>query len=158
MDPALMNDDQRREHFHALARDFARRYARLVVDALGGQVSADADAILYRIGFELGHDACQTLAREIRVRTVPRPDAPARVAPGETTRIHATTYTFTLLHPAGQRPADLYVATLEADNGDAVGAVIAEHTVPVPDADVPQRLRDLGNDGTFFDLPEGPQQ
>ncbi len=73
MDLALISEDQRREHFHGLAHDYARRYAKLVVDALGGQVSADAAAILNRIGFELGHDACQTLAREITSRVAPIP-------------------------------------------------------------------------------------
>ena len=71
MDPAHMNDDQRRAHFHGLARDYARRYAQPVVDALGGHISADATTVLYLMGFELGHDACQTLAREITSRTTP---------------------------------------------------------------------------------------
>ncbi|MEU7905863.1 hypothetical protein [Actinoplanes sp. NPDC049118] len=66
-----MTDDQSREHFHGLARDYAGRYAQLVVDALGGQVSHDAAAILHRVGFELGHGACQTLAQEITSRTTP---------------------------------------------------------------------------------------
>jgi hypothetical protein len=69
MDPALMTDDQRRHYFNDLAHRYADRYARLVVDALGGQVSADAAAVLHRMGFTLGHDACQVLAREITSRT-----------------------------------------------------------------------------------------
>jgi hypothetical protein len=71
MDPALMNDDQVRDHFHRLANEYARRYAQPLIAALGGTVSADATAVLHRIGFELGHDACQTLAREITSRTTP---------------------------------------------------------------------------------------
>ena len=66
-----MNDDQRRDCFYGLARDYARRYAQPIVDALGGHVSVDATTVLYLMGFELGHDACQTLAREITSRTTP---------------------------------------------------------------------------------------
>ncbi|WIM95791.1 hypothetical protein ACTOB_007925 [Actinoplanes oblitus] len=66
-----MNDDQRRDHFRGLAQDYARRYAQLVIDALGGQVSSNAAAVLHRMGFELGHDACQILANEIRPRVAP---------------------------------------------------------------------------------------
>ena len=71
MDLAHMTDDQRRAHFHGLAQDYARRYAQLVIDALGGQVSTNAAAVLHRIGYELGHDACQTLANEITTRLAP---------------------------------------------------------------------------------------
>jgi hypothetical protein len=71
MDLALMDDDQRRQHFNTLAHKFADRYAQLVVDALGGEVSAPAAAVLHRMGFELGHDACAVLAREIRSRIIP---------------------------------------------------------------------------------------
>lgn len=68
MDLAHMDADQRQTHFQTLAQDYARRYAQLVIDAIGGHVSNDAAAILHRIGYELGHDACQTLAREIAAR------------------------------------------------------------------------------------------
>lgn len=76
MDPALMNDDQRRDHFHRLAQDYARRYAQLIIDALGGTVSPDAAVVLHRVAFELGHDACQVIAREIQAHTTVRTESP----------------------------------------------------------------------------------
>ncbi|WIN00017.1 hypothetical protein ACTOB_003692 [Actinoplanes oblitus] len=150
MDPALMNDEQRRQHFQRLAKDYARRYAQFIIDALGGAVSSDAAAVLHRVAFEFGHDACQVIAREIQACTAPRTKSPDGATPIEASSISATTYTFTVLHPFAQRPADLFTALTETNNGHSVGAVTAEHTVAIPDAEVPGRLRELGNDGTSF--------
>ncbi len=68
MDLASMGDDARRAHFHALAHRYASRYAQLIIDALGGHVPADAAKVLHRIGFDLGHDACNILAQQIAAR------------------------------------------------------------------------------------------
>ena len=70
-------------------------------------------------------------------------------------RVQATTYTFTVLHLADSKPVDMGVALIEADHGDAVGLVTDEQTVEVNDADLADRLKELGNDGTFFDVALG---
>ena len=68
MDLASQGDDARKEYFHALAPHYASRYAQLVIDALGGNVPADAAKVVHRIGFDLGHDACNILAQQITAR------------------------------------------------------------------------------------------
>ena len=69
----------------------------------------------------------------------------------EALRVQATTYTFTVLHRADSKPVDMGVALIEADYGNAVGLVTGEDTTDVDDADIADRLKALGNDGTFFD-------
>ena len=75
MDLDQMDDDQRREHFNALAHKAADRAAQPIIDALGGGVSAHTARMLHRIGFEFGHNACLTLAREIATRVTVASDA-----------------------------------------------------------------------------------
>ncbi|MEU8659807.1 hypothetical protein [Actinoplanes philippinensis] len=70
-----MTDSTSHPDFHQLAQQYAHRYAQLIIDALGGHVGADATAVLHRVAFELGHDACQVIAHEIRARTTVRTDA-----------------------------------------------------------------------------------
>ena len=56
-----------------------------------------------------------------------------------------------VLHRADQIPQTLADALHEADEGHAVGSVTNHHVERVADRDVPDALRALGNDGTFFD-------
>ncbi|MFC7530188.1 hypothetical protein [Actinoplanes sp. GCM10030250] len=70
-----MTDGNSQPDFRQLAQQYSHRYAQLIIDALGGHVSTDAAAVLHRVGFELGHDACQVIAREIQARTTVRTDA-----------------------------------------------------------------------------------
>ncbi|BEL12884.1 hypothetical protein Q0Z83_110750 [Actinoplanes sichuanensis] len=70
-----MTDGNSHPDFRQLAQQYAHRYAQLIIDALGGHVGADAAAVLHRVGFELGHDACQVIAREIQARTTVGTDA-----------------------------------------------------------------------------------
>jgi hypothetical protein len=65
--------------------------------------------------------------------------------------ISRSVFTFEVLHRTDQPPADIEEALVQADNGNAVGNVTSQVTKPVMDALVPACLRELGNDGTFFD-------
>lgn len=85
-----------------------------------------------------------------------RTEQPTTTAPStEAVRVQATTYTFTVLHLADAKPIDMGVAVIEADDGNAVGLVTHEQTTDVSDADIAHRLKELGNDGTFFDADLG---
>lgn len=65
--------------------------------------------------------------------------------------ISKTTYTFVVLHRTDQPPTSLHDAIEEAYGGHAVGWETEESTVPVANENVPAELRELGNDGEFFD-------
>lgn len=75
--------------------------------------------------------------------------------------ISRTTFTFTVLHRTdepftgfdGDGPLDttLGEALARSWDGNAVGLVTAEVTVPVPLEEVEDALVALGNDGAFFD-------
>lgn len=80
------------------------------------------------------------------------------------TTISKTTFTFTVLHRTDEPFNDDYdsgydgpfcgsiaEAMQRSFDGNAVGDVTAEETVPVEDADVADELVALGNDGEFFD-------
>jgi phage-related minor tail protein len=62
-----LNDEQRAAHYAGLAHGFAHQYAGLIAAELG-EVSPEVARLLHRIGFEMGHDACQTLAAAISAR------------------------------------------------------------------------------------------
>lgn len=77
------------------------------------------------------------------------------------TLISKTTYTFTVLHRTdepimgdddfdGPFGGDLGAALQRSWDGNAVGAIVEEFTVEVPDERVPAELVALGNDGEFF--------
>jgi len=67
------------------------------------------------------------------------------------TTISKTTYTFTVLHRTDDAPLTMEDAINDAESGHAVGRVIGQSVVELPDNEVPRALRKLGNDGTFFD-------
>src|SRR4051812_41185609 len=76
------------------------------------------------------------------------------------TTISKTQYVFTVLHRTDEPPKDLSDALDEATGGHAVGAEHKLYTVPVPDPVVSMELRQMGNDGSFFDddLEERPEE
>lgn len=67
------------------------------------------------------------------------------------TTISKTQYVFSVLHRTDEPPKDLSDALDEATGGHAVGAEYKLYTVPVPDPVVSMELRQMGNDGSFFD-------
>ena len=67
------------------------------------------------------------------------------------TTISKTKYMFTVLHRTDEPPADLHDALEEAEGGHAVGVEHLMYTIPVPDEAVPMELKQMGNDGSFFD-------
>lgn len=78
--------------------------------------------------------------------------------------ISQTTLTFTLLHRTDEPVTSLEEALERANIGHGVGSLEPTRvTVPVANADVPGLLRELGNDGEFFDTDldeaeeDGPQ-
>jgi hypothetical protein len=74
----------------------------------------------------------------------------------EMSTISKTTYTFAVLHRSDEPPPTMGDAMREATDGHAVGNVVSEHTVPVPDASVEAELVVMGNDGSFFEDDLGP--
>jgi len=79
------------------------------------------------------------------------------------TIISKTTITFVVLHRTdepldnfeqhGDGPLDnsLGEALARSWDGNAVGSIVTDETVPVPDEQVEDELVALGNDGEFFD-------
>ena len=76
--------------------------------------------------------------------------------------ISKTTFTFTVLHRTDEPFSDDYEhydhafdgalgeAMARSHDGHAVGWVVSVETSEVADADVPEALVELGNDGEFF--------
>lgn len=72
------------------------------------------------------------------------------------TTISKTDFTFSVVHRTDDRPNSLEHALEQADTGGMVGNVTDVFTVSVDDEDVPDTLRELGNDGEFFDVDLRP--
>jgi hypothetical protein len=67
------------------------------------------------------------------------------------TTIVRTEITFTVLHRSDEPIDSLAEAVERADTGHAVGLDTSWATTDVPDPDVPAALKELGNDGEFFE-------
>ena len=65
--------------------------------------------------------------------------------------VSRTTFVFEVLHRTDEPLDNLYDALREAETSHAVGQVVEQHSVDLDDDDVADELRDLGNDGEFFD-------
>lgn len=64
--------------------------------------------------------------------------------------ISKTVFTFTVLHQTDDPPASLEDALSESMFGGSVGQTTGRTTVAVPGGDVETELKQLGNDGEFF--------
>jgi hypothetical protein len=83
MSAQFTDDEVRAAHYAGLAHGFASMYAGIIAAELGAHITTDTRRVLHSIGFELGHDACRTLAAAIRSRvTEARNEHPATARTG----------------------------------------------------------------------------